>query len=218
MSEDKPKGKKRALKSVKPSSEVDNIVRLPERGVDSIGRKKALPGSASGVVEVQTWNEMDADGEYTGRTELRERRAPPPERRCKAIIGNLEWAGNQCTRWTILGGSVCPTHGGSLPEVKKKAQQRLAMAADMATQKLIHIAITKRGVQDRDRIKAITEILDRAGIQGKQTIELEIKPWQQMLQRLQGKTEEGSTIEAKEGIDFYVLDELPPDEDDEDGE
>lgn len=206
--------KKAVAKKAKKDPE-DNIIRLPPRGLDAGGRLKSGPGMANGVIEVQTWHEMDAEGNFTGRTELRERYAPPPERRCNALINNLEWKGNRCVRWTIKGGNVCPSHGGSLPEVKKAAQHRLAMAADRASARLIHIALSKKGVADKDRIKALTEILDRAGVQGKTTIEVEIKPWQKMLQRIQGAIEDGRTIEAQEGVDFWVPDEEPPADDEE---
>lgn len=214
--EAKPAKDRKPQKRSAPGSEVDNVIRLPERGLDTRGRKVSRPGIKNGVVEVQTWNEIDESGEYTGHVEQRERYAPPPERRCNAIIGNLEWAGNRCVKYAVRGANVCGSHGGSLPEVKRAAQQRLAMAADRASAQLIHIALTKRGVADKDRIKALTEILDRAGVQGKQTIEVEIKPWQQMLQRIQGQIEgAGSTIEAIEGVDYFVPEEGPTVDDEE---
>lgn len=203
----------RDLPKAKTPEKGADVIRLPTaRPLDRLGRLKSAPGNKNGSIEVQTWNEMDSEGNYTGRTELRERFVPPPERRCKAVIGNLEWAGNRCVKWTIHGGTVCSSHGGNLPEVKKKAQQRLALAADLAAARLIHIATTKRGVEDKDRIRAIVEVLDRAGVQGKTTIEVEVKPWQAMLQRISGRLDGGEaegTIDAQEGVDFWV----PEDED-----
>lgn len=51
--------------------------------------------------------------------------------RCGATASS----GEQCRRWAILGGSVCPTHGGSAPQVKAAARARL--------QELAHPAITR---------------------------------------------------------------------------
>lgn len=33
--------------------------------------------------------------------------------------------GKPCQRWAILGGTVCPMHGGSAPQVKAAAQLRI---------------------------------------------------------------------------------------------
>jgi hypothetical protein len=38
----------------------------------------------------------------------------------------------RCKRQAIAGGSVCPVHGGSAPQVKKKAQARLLALVDPA--------------------------------------------------------------------------------------
>lgn len=35
-----------------------------------------------------------------------------------------------CKRWAILGGTVCPTHGGSVGRVRAKAAERLADLID----------------------------------------------------------------------------------------
>jgi hypothetical protein len=161
-----------------------------------------------GPFEDQTWHELDENGEATGRTEVRKRMIPTnPERRCRATIRKGEWTGNRCTRASIRGGVVCHTHGGALASVKKAAQKRLAMAADPAAAKLIYIALHKPDTEDKDRIKALLAILDRAGIAGAEKIELEIKPWQDVLRRVAGTLEGGSgddVVELVEGEDYEV--------------
>lgn len=136
---------------------------------------------------------------------------PPDERRCQArsIAKIGDWQGNRCSMTAIRGGRVCPTHGGNLENVKKAAQRALARAALPAAEKLIHIAITKKGVTDTDRLRAIIEILNRAGVEGKHTIELEIKPWQDVLQRVYASETGGASVtsEETEGEDFYLEDE-----------
>lgn len=49
----------------------------------------------------------------------------PPERKCKAFTTGLHGEKRPCKKWAIRGGTVCPTHGGSAPQVKKAAQKRL---------------------------------------------------------------------------------------------
>lgn len=144
---------------------------------------------------------------------------PPTEKRCQArAIGKFsEWQGNRCTMMAIKGGKVCRTHGGKLTNVRKAAANALAMAALPAAQRLIHIALKKRGVADSDRIKAIIQILDRAGVEGRQTIELEIKPWQEVLERVYQKdTGRPITDEEIEGEDYELLDDGEVEEDDDD--
>jgi hypothetical protein len=152
--------------------------------------------------------------EWTGETEEVMRLVPiDPDRRCTATYGpSNEWRGQRCVALSIRGGRVCMGHGGRLPDVRKAAHQRLLQAADPAAARLVHIALKKRNVEDKDRIRAITEILDRAGIQGKQTIELELKPWQELLQRLGGQLpsaegDEDSAIQLVQGVDYEVHDE-----------
>ena len=52
------------------------------------------------------------------------------ERQCTATAKST---GERCKRAAIKGGEVCPMHGGSAPQVKKKAQDRLDEMADSVT-------------------------------------------------------------------------------------
>lgn len=178
--------------------------------LDSLGRKRKV------VMETMTWHELVDDPTRPGRkiatgvTEEREVPVPPEDFRCRARSINPDnpYQGQRCRHYRIRGGVVCLKHGGNLPNVKKAAQTRLLMAANPAIERLIHIATTKNNVKDTDRIRAICEILDRAGIVGKSEVTVEIKPWQDMLRRIAGSVEPGSEgsapVELIEGQDFWV--------------
>lgn len=45
--------------------------------------------------------------------------------KCRAHRGD----GSLCKRWSIRGGFCCPSHGGSAPQVRRKARERLVELA-----------------------------------------------------------------------------------------
>lgn len=53
------------------------------------------------------------------------RELPSDDRRCTA---KAKSTGERCRRAAIHGANVCPKHGGSLPQVKRKAKERLRIA------------------------------------------------------------------------------------------
>jgi hypothetical protein len=112
--------------------------------------------------------------------------AAPDTTRCKSTIKSGPYAGNRCRKPRLLGADVCLSHGGSLVNVKKAAQLRILAATDLVTAKLVEVAV-RDSTEDGDRIRAILALLDRAGIDGKQTVTIEVKPWQDALQALVGK-------------------------------
>jgi hypothetical protein len=109
--------------------------------------------------------------------------AAPEGRRCKGIIKSGPYSGNQCRKPRLAGAEVCLSHGGSLANVKKAAQLRILAATDLASASLVEIALN-RSEESGDRLRAILALLDRAGIDGKQTVTIEVKPWQDALQAL----------------------------------
>lgn len=183
--------------------------------LDSWGRKKAVPGSVTGVKEVQVWREMGEDDQPTGVTKKVERLAAPEGRRCIAKYGPRScWYGNRCVGYAIKGGRVCNAHGGKLPTIKKNAQRNLAMAANGAAERLIHMALKKRNVPDQVRLKAICEVLDRAGVTGKTTIEVELKPWQELMRRVAGELPRGAGADGEEVIELVEGEDYEVEEDD----
>ena len=185
------------------------------RELDKLGRLRSGPSAVNGEWERQKHTDEN------GRITYVERRVPVEENRCTAKIVGKEnpWRGNRCTALHIKGARVCKVHGGSLPNVKKAAQRRLAMAADPAAARLIFIALEKKRVSDSDRIRALLAVLDLAGIQGKQTIEIELKPWQAILQKVYGHLDDGNgTIELEEGVDYTVDEDTDEWDEDDDGE
>ena len=185
----------------------------------------AFPGTGhhrQGHPEWQLWTDFGEDGQTAINREWRVRWVPPEERRCiaRGVGKTNNWQGNRCTQRALRGAKVCRFHGGNLPNVKKAAQAALATAALPAAEKLIHIALRKGGVSDSDRIKAIIQILDRAGVEGKQTVTVELALWQQTLQSVYANNlaEEGEEIpgrELVEGVDYEIDEE---DLEDGDGE
>lgn len=80
-------------------------------------------------------------------------------------------SGVPCKRPPIQGGNVCRAHGGAAPQVRAKAQTRILMSADAAAAKLIEMIHSKK-VDDRTKLLAVKDLLDRANLGGKQTIEV----------------------------------------------
>lgn len=104
-----------------------------------------------------------------GGTFVPTRRNPIPARKCTA---KKRKTGEPCQRWAVAGATVCSVHGGQLPRVSERAKA----IQDAARLQLLDsvpdsIATIYTLAMDEDtphavRLKASTEILDRAGIKG----------------------------------------------------
>jgi hypothetical protein len=84
---------------------------------------------------------------------------PPTVIRCNATRPN----GSRCKREAEDGAVVCDQHGGTAPQVRRRAAERLIMTADRAAQMLV------RMMEDRDvpfgvRAKIAQDLLDRAAV------------------------------------------------------
>lgn len=70
--------------------------------------------------------------------------------------------GEPCKKPAVKGTNVCRSHGAGAPQVKAAARRRLLEAVDPLIVELIRIAL--EGENERDRISAIRDALDRAGL------------------------------------------------------
>ena len=68
--------------------------------------------------------------------------------------------GQRCKKAAILGGTVCGTHGGSAPQVRNKARQRIMEAADPAAARMVELMAS---LDERISLAASRDLLDRAG-------------------------------------------------------
>ena len=68
--------------------------------------------------------------------------------------------GQRCKKAAILGGTVCGTHGGSAPQVRNKARQRIMEAADPAAARMVELMASP---DERISFAASKDLMDRAG-------------------------------------------------------
>jgi hypothetical protein len=119
--------------------------------------------------------------------------------RCRAT--NVR--GERCGRAPIKGAAVCHQHGGSAPQVKRKAALRLAMLVDPAIATLARI-MTDQSVSPGNRLRAANSILDRAGIVRQQDIDLETAQ-ALLVQRLVEMREERQSAAVQEALEPPTL-------------
>src|SRR5262245_21828672 len=89
----------------------------------------------------------------------------PMDARCTATS---KQSGQRCKRAPIPGGAVCVMHGGGAPQVKLKAQERLAAYQDKAIDRLFQLVeqteypstafAAVRDVRDRTMGKATEQV------------------------------------------------------------
>ena len=80
--------------------------------------------------------------------------------------------GDECKAQAMKGQRVCRVHGGSSPQAKSKAMERLLEAADPVAAEMVRIA--KDGKAERDRISAGRDVLDRVGVGEEKAAELTV--------------------------------------------
>lgn len=104
------------------------------------------------------------------------RGAPPPtgledRKNSGALCTATRRDGAGCTNFAINGARVCRMHGGAAPQVRAAAQVRILMASDLAAKKLIDLMSSPK-VDDRVKLAAARDLLDRANLAGTQNIEI----------------------------------------------
>lgn len=95
-------------------------------------------------------------------------------------------SGERCRNWARRGGVVCNYHGGAAPQVKSKARERLQMAADGLTKRLLGFASGDVDAPAYVSLQAVQDALNRAGLQAVSQVEVGIKPYDEVLQDITG--------------------------------
>lgn len=120
--------------------------------------------------------------------------------RCHAVKKN----GERCQRWALKGAAVCTHHGAAAPQVRRKAQERILLAAEDAVSQIL-MMMKDTTIPAAVRLAAARDLLDRANIIGKQQIEVDIKaPWEGLVEGVLKATPEPDEWDVVEG---EVLDE-----------
>jgi hypothetical protein len=80
----------------------------------------------------------------------------------------------------MLGSNVCRMHGGSAPQVLRRAQQRLNESSDIAVQRVLAI-MQDESVPAAVRLSAAKLILDGAAVAEQRVADLP-RPWEVLLE------------------------------------
>lgn len=140
-----------------------------------------------------------------------------PINRCTAHRKN----GDQCKRPPSNGSTVCASHGARAKQVRARAERRLLEASDKAASLLVEMMQDKKTAPAL-KIKVAQDLLDRAGLSGKQTLDISVseKPaWLQVTEDILIDIEEDDDNFFPQGIvDAEVVEEDPDADDQRDRE
>jgi hypothetical protein len=109
---------------------------------------------------------------YNSASRRPNREVPIPGR-CGDLSGRKNSEGYPCDNHPVKGTTTCRSHGGTAPQIKRGARERLNELAVPAVKGLRKAIRNKK--DPSNRVKASIAVLDRTGFHPKQTIEVETK-------------------------------------------
>lgn len=134
----------------------------------------------------------------------------PARLKCSRTRSN----GERCKNYAMRGTTVCRKHGGTAPQTQKRARERLLEMVDPAIVQL-HRILEKDTTTDADKLRAITMVLDRTGYGREAKLEVEVKPYERLMEGIivrqpEGELVAGPTWDDPNIIDAEVVDDSEP--------
>lgn len=147
---------------------------------------------------------------------------PFPSMQCVGVVKSGPNSGLRCAKRAIYGSSVCLSHGASLPSVRNKAEKlveaarlKLVNSTDEAVEWILDLGANSSS--DAVRLKAATEVLDRAGLRGGTELDVKVEagvdPAQVLRERLaqlKRRTVDGELAQPDDTLN--ALEPAPPEE------
>lgn len=88
----------------------------------------------------------------------------------KCQAHSRDGTGKPCGKHALKGATVCASHGGSAPQVRAAAMQRLLAAADPVAAELVRLAT--KSEDEKVRLAACRDLLDRVAVSSPKQIEV----------------------------------------------
>lgn len=101
--------------------------------------------------------------------------------------------GEPCKKYPIEGAVVCASHGGSAPQVKRKAQERMLMAQDDAASLLVR-ALSDNRIPFGERRKCAEFLLT---YETRNEVTVTLAKWEQDIEGILIDTPETEVVEAE---------------------
>lgn len=149
------------------NTEPEDFLDLPSTEVPEVPTEREIPTERADEIGAETPGSRKRESRSGAAHGLVPRGAVPSVK-CSAIRSN----GEPCARWAIVGGTVCPTHGGSAPQVREAARRRIQTLAPDALDTMVSLLDSP---SEAVRQRAAADILDRAGLKSADVI-VEVSP------------------------------------------
>ncbi|GAA5147304.1 hypothetical protein GCM10023340_19520 [Nocardioides marinquilinus] len=130
---------------------------------------------------------------------------PTPER---CVARNRK--GEPCKKYPIEGAVVCATHGGSAPQVRRKAQERIFMAQDGAASVLVRFMSDDK-VPYAERRRCAEFLLT---YENRNEVKVMIEPWQEDIEGILVMDEDDDIVDAEVVQPLPELSARPHDDED----
>lgn len=105
-----------------------------------------------------------------------------------------------CLSYPARGTVVCHAHGAKIPQVKAAAERVLAEAAEVVALRLVGLTGTvdeiKQAIDQKVRLAAMNSVLDRVGIKGGSTVEVQLPGYKKVLESMFGDEEESDAADS----------------------